>query len=75
MNLDSVGLELEADIYNEQSDIRAFVASNISGQVDGECDSIIVVAFRGTCSTKNLATDFNWGQVRHILMNYNRAKQ
>jgi|AntRauTorckE5430_2_1112549.scaffolds.fasta_scaffold04662_4 hypothetical protein len=65
MNLDSVGLELEADIYNEKSDIRAFVASNISGQVDGESDSIIVVAFRGSCSTKNLATDFNWGQVRN----------
>ena len=46
MNLDSVGLELEADIFNEQSDIRAFVGSNLSGQVDGESDSIIVVAFR-----------------------------
>jgi hypothetical protein len=74
MNLDSVGLELEADIYNEQSDIRAFVASNISGQVDGECDSIIVVAFRGTCSTKNLATDFNWGQVRHLFYELRYSK-
>lgn len=62
MNLDSVGLELEADIYNEKSDTRAFVASNIANQVDGESDSIIVVAFRGTCSSTNLKTDFNWGQ-------------
>ena len=46
MNLDSVGLELEADIFNEQSDIRAFVATNLSGQVDGESDSIVVIAFR-----------------------------
>jgi len=74
MNLDSVGLELEADIYNEQSDIRAFVGSNISGRVDGECDSIIVVAFRGTCSTKNLATDFNWGQVRYHLYELQYSK-
>lgn len=36
MNLDSVGLALEADIYNEKSDTRAFVASNISAQIDGE---------------------------------------
>lgn len=46
MNLDSVGLELEADIFNEQSDIRAFVGSNLSGQVDGESDSVIVISFR-----------------------------
>ena len=46
MNLDSVGLELEADIFNEQSDIRAFVGTNLSGQVDGESDSIVVIAFR-----------------------------
>eukprot|EP00557_Chaetoceros_sp_GSL56_P006505 CAMPEP_0176504310 /NCGR_PEP_ID=MMETSP0200_2-20121128/15861_1 /TAXON_ID=947934 /ORGANISM="Chaetoceros sp., Strain GSL56" /LENGTH=1635 /DNA_ID=CAMNT_0017903725 /DNA_START=200 /DNA_END=5107 /DNA_ORIENTATION=- len=62
MNLDSVGLELEADIYNKKSDTRAFVASNIASQVDGESDSIIVIAFRGTCSSTNLKTDFNWGQ-------------
>jgi Lipase (class 3). len=62
MNLDSVGMELEADIYNEKSDTRAFVASNIANQVDGESDSIIVIAFRGTCSSTNLKTDFNWGQ-------------
>lgn len=57
MNLDSVGLELEADIFNEQSDIRAFVGSNLRGQVDGESDSVIVVAFRGTCSSTNLKTE------------------
>lgn len=62
MNLDTLGLGLEADIYNEKSDTRAFVASNITSQIDGERDSIIVVAFRGTASSTNLKTDFNWGQ-------------
>ena len=62
MNLDSLGLGLEADIYNEKTDTRAFVASNITSQVDGERDSIIVIAFRGTASSTNLKTDFNWGQ-------------
>jgi hypothetical protein len=62
MNLDTLGLGLEADIFNEKTDTRAFVASNIADQVDGERDSIIVVAFRGTASSTNLKTDFNFGQ-------------
>ncbi len=62
MNLDTLGLDLEADIYDEGTDTRVFVASNIAPQVDGEGDSMIVIAFRGTASTTNLKTDFNWGQ-------------
>ena len=62
MNLGSIGLKLEQDIFHEETDTRAFVATNIAPQVDGDVDSIIVVAFRGTVSTTNLKTDFNWGQ-------------
>uniref|UniRef100_A0A7S3PV14 Fungal lipase-type domain-containing protein n=1 Tax=Chaetoceros debilis TaxID=122233 RepID=A0A7S3PV14_9STRA len=62
MNLDTLGLNLEADIYNESSDTRVFVASNIAPQVDGEADSMIVVAFRGTASTTNIKTDLNIDQ-------------
>ena len=62
MNLQSVGLQLETDIFHEESDTRAFVATNVSPQVDGDADSVIVVAFRGTVSTTNLKTDFDWGQ-------------
>lgn len=62
MNLQSVGLQLETDIFHEETDTRAFVATNVSPQVDGDADSVIVVAFRGTVSTTNLKTDFDWGQ-------------
>lgn len=62
MNLKSVGLKLEADIFHEESDTRAFIATNIAPQVDGDADSIIVVAFRGTASITNLKTDFTWNQ-------------
>jgi hypothetical protein len=62
MNLESVGLILEADIFHEETDTRAFVATNLAPQVDGDSDSIIVVAFRGTVSDTNIKTDFNWRQ-------------
>lgn len=62
MNLQSVGLKLETDIFNEETDTRAFIATNISPQIDGDTDSIIVVAFRGTVSATNIKTDFDWGQ-------------
>ncbi len=62
MNLESVGLRLEKDIFHEETDTRAFVATNISPQIDGNDDSIIVVAFRGTASTTNLKTDFDFEQ-------------
>jgi len=62
MNLDALGLELEADIYNEKSDARAFIATNATSQVDSYSDSKIVIAFRGTASSKNVKTDFQWAQ-------------
>lgn len=73
MNLDTIGLDLEADIYNESSDTRVFVASNSAPQVDGEGDSMIVVAFRGTSSTTNINTNLNIGQ--QALPNYFKEDQ
>ena len=63
MNLHSLGLNLEADITDEDADIRAFVASNFRAQIDGEEDSIIVIGFRGTASTTNVLTDLKFKQV------------
>jgi len=62
MNLGSVGLKLEADIFHEETDTRAYVASNLTPQVDGDIDSVIVVAFRGTTSITNLKTNVKWHQ-------------
>jgi hypothetical protein len=63
MNLDCCGLELESDIYHEETDTRVYVASNLSAQVYGEEDSVIVVSFRGTASLANVRTDLNYQQV------------
>ena len=68
MDIQSIGLQLEADIYDDETDTRAFVSSNLSSQVDGEEDSIIVVAFRGTASSTNVKTDFNFNQVSFIYI-------
>jgi len=62
MNLNSVGLKLEVDIFDEDTDTRAFVATNMHPQIDGETDSIVVIAFRGTASSTNIKTDLNWNQ-------------
>ena len=63
MNLNCCGLELESDIYHEETDTRVYVASNLSAQVYGEADSAIVVSFRGTASLANVRTDLNYQQV------------
>lgn len=63
MSLESVGLKLEAAIEDDQHDTKAYVCSNFKPQVDGEADSIIVVAFRGTASTQNMKVDLKWQQV------------
>mmetsp|Transcript_31905 Transcript_31905/g.61032 ORF Transcript_31905/g.61032 Transcript_31905/m.61032 type:complete len:1706 (-) Transcript_31905:400-5517(-) len=63
MRLDSIGLKLEHAINDSETDTHAFVASNISEQVEGEEDSIIVVAFRGSASISNIKTDLSFRQV------------
>jgi hypothetical protein len=79
MRLDSIGLKLEHAIHNSETDTHGFVASNISEQVEGEEDSIIVVAFRGSASMSNIIeTDLSFRQVsvrslssmscRHIVL-------
>ena len=67
MRLDSIGLKLEHVIHDSETDTHGFVASNISEQVEGEEDSVIVVAFRGSASFSNLQTDFSFRQVRFLL--------
>ena len=62
MSLDSVGLALDAAIHDDRSDTKAYIMHNFKPQVDGEEGSVIVVAFRGTASTKNMRTDLNWQQ-------------
>lgn len=64
MRLDSIGLKLEHAIHHKETDTHAFVASNISEQVEGEEDSIIVVSFRGSASISNIKTDLSFRQVR-----------
>ena len=63
MNLESIGLQLEGAVLDEATGTQSYVATNLSAQVDGEEDSIIVVAFRGTANTVNLKTDFRAKQV------------
>jgi len=63
MNIEPMGLKVDHFIDDDESDTHAFVASNISEQVEGEEDSIIVVAFRGTASMSNIATDLTFSQV------------
>lgn len=63
MNLEGLGLRLEGAIYDESTDTQAYVATNVAAQVDGEEDSIIVIAFRGSNSSTNLQTDLKSRQV------------
>jgi hypothetical protein len=63
MALESIGLRLEHSIIDESLHTQAYVASNISSQVDGEEDSIIVIAFRGTANSTNMKTDLTFRQV------------
>ena len=63
LNIEPMGLKVDHFIDDDESDTHAFVASNISEQVEGEEDSIIVVAFRGTASMSNIATDLTFSQV------------
>lgn len=64
MNLESIGLRLEGAVYDTATDSQAYVATNIGPQVDGDEDSIIVIAFRGTASKSNVQTDLRHRQVR-----------
>jgi hypothetical protein len=64
MKLEAIGLRLEGAVFDDLTDTQAYVATNISPQVDGEEDSIIVIAFRGTANAANLKTDFRSRQVR-----------
>ena len=66
MNLDPLGLRMEGTVYDEVTDTQAYVATNISPQVDGDEDSIIVIAFRGTVSASNIQTDFRSRQVSFL---------
>ena len=63
MALESIGLRLEHSIIDESLHTQAYIASNISPQVDGEEESIIVVAFRGTANSRNMKTDLTFRQV------------
>lgn len=66
MRLDSIGLKLEHSLHDSDTDTHAFVASNVSEQVEGEEDSIIVVAFRGSASLSNIKTDLSFRQVSKL---------
>ena len=63
MKLEGLGLRLEGAIYDETTDTQAYVATNMAAQVDGEEDTIIVVAFRGSTSSTNLQTDLKSRQI------------
>ena len=63
MRLDRIGLKLERYINDSETDTHAFVASNISEQVEGEIDSVIVISFRGSASSTNIKTDLSFRQV------------
>ena len=62
MRLDSIGLKLEHAITDHDTDTHGFVASNISEEAEGEEDSIIVIAFRGSASMSNVKTDLSFRQ-------------
>ena len=63
MRLDVIGLQLEGYVYDERTNTQAYIATNSASQVDGEEDSVIVVAFRGTSDATNVKTDFRVKQV------------
>lgn len=66
MNLEALGLRLEGAVLDDVTDTQAYIATNIAPQVDGDEDSIIVIAFRGTASASNLQTDLRSRQVRSV---------
>ena len=59
-DLESLGLEFEAAINDEETDTWVYICSNSHDQVDGEKDSIIVVSFRGTASVTNMVNDLKF---------------
>jgi hypothetical protein len=63
MSLESIGLKLERCLRDPSTDTQAYVATNLHRQVDGEEDSIIVVAFRGTSNVTNMQIDLKYRQV------------
>mmetsp|Transcript_6004 Transcript_6004/g.12354 ORF Transcript_6004/g.12354 Transcript_6004/m.12354 type:complete len:520 (-) Transcript_6004:149-1708(-) len=63
MRLDVIGLQLEGYVYDDRTNTQAYIATNSAHQVDGEEDSVIVVAFRGTSDATNIKTDFRLRQV------------
>ena len=67
MRLDVIGLQLEGYVYDERTSTQAYIATNSAAQVDGEEDSVIVVAFRGTSDATNVKTDFRVRQVRKCV--------
>ena len=68
MDLNSIGLRLEAAILDEATNTQAFVATNVADQVDGTEDSIIVIAFRGSVDAVNAKTDLKYGMVGRQLL-------
>lgn len=71
MSLSSIGLKLERAVVDCNTDTHAYIATNVSEQIEGEEDSIIVISFRGTASVSNMKTDLNFRQVGTI---YRRAQ-
>jgi hypothetical protein len=63
MNLEALGLRLEGYVYDERTNAQALIATNVVSQVDGEADSIIVVAFRGTSNVAHMQIDIRMRQV------------
>lgn len=66
MRLDTIGLQLEGYVHDERTNTQAYIATNSAPQVEGEEDSVIVVAFRGTSNTTNMQVDLRMRQVRYI---------
>lgn len=67
MKLGTIGLRLEGYIFNERTNTQAYVATNSAPQIEGEEDSVIVVAFRGTSNTTNMQIDLRMNQVGRCL--------
>jgi hypothetical protein len=66
MNLESIGLQLEGYVYDDRTNAQAYIATNFAPQVDGEEDSIVVVAFRGTSNVTHMQIDLRMRQVRGL---------
>ncbi|OEU09255.1 hypothetical protein FRACYDRAFT_248590 [Fragilariopsis cylindrus CCMP1102] len=63
MRLDTIGLQLEGYVHDERTNTQAYIATNSAPQVEGEEDSVIVIAFRGTSNTTNMQVDLRMRQV------------